>query len=345
MFCIVLHHYAYHGSIQWAAQYNHNILATEKIYLFLCCLGKAAVVAFVLIGAYFLSEKQFKLWRVVNLCTTTFVYSWLIYLILAWKFPQLIANVPKYSIWLPIPIPSNYWFVISYVYMLCCMPFMNLILHRLNRRQLLSILVLMFMFWNILQFITNKKLDNDQWNFFTNNNYFLFIYLIAGYIRRYRPKNISKIWSSFVFLLFSLTIVIVLICNVSKNDYGLLGAMMATLNNPFSLILGIAIFSFFNNLNIGSIPAVNFIASSMFGVYLIHDNSFIRPFLWHTVSHSFVYANNPLTYFNYGLTICILTFISCILIDIVKRYSIDFLVNRFMAMATARYLKWTNGNM
>ena len=342
MFCIVLHHYAYHGSIDWAINFNKNILPSEQVYLFLCCFGKAAVVSFVLIGAYFLSEKRFKFERIINLCSTTFVYSWIIYLVLLWKFPKLVVNIPMKFIWLPIPIPSNYWFVIAYVYMLLCMPFMNLLLRHLNRRQILILLLLMFLCWNILQFVINKKPDNDQWNFFNNNNYFLFIYLIAGYIRKYKPRIFSTIWLSLIMLLVSVSCLLFLIWNVNKSNYGLIGSMMATLNNPFSLMIGVTLFGLFLNINIGSIGFINFISKSMFGVYLIHDNSFIRPFLWHVLVNSHAYVGNAWDYLEHGFVVCLSVFACCIVIDIIKRFSIDLLVNKIMIRVIKIVSQWTN---
>lgn len=48
----------------------------------------------------------------------------------------------------------------------------------------------------------------------------------------------------------------------------------------FTLVAAISIFYFFKNLNIKNNKFINFIASTTFGCYLIHDNTVIRPFLW-----------------------------------------------------------------
>lgn len=340
MFCIVLHHFAYHGSMSWATTYNKAFLKTDQIYLFLACLGKAAVIAFVMTGAWFLSKKQFKLWRVINLCITTFVYSWLIFIVLRWKFPGLINGV-KNNIWLPIPIPSNYWFVIAYCYMLLFMPFLNIILNKLSRRQVICLIFLFSVLWTIIQFIPNQKLDNNDYNFFNLNNYFLLIYLIAGYLRKYTPSWATSFIKSTFMLVCVLVIILLAILSISKNSYNVFAGLMASLNNPFSLCLGISIFLFFNNMSLGHSRIINYISKSMFGVYLIHDNSFIRPVIWQKLVKTITLSKYPFKYLEYGLIVSLYIFVICTFIDILKRIAIDPVINFFAIKVTRGFLKWS----
>lgn len=60
MFVIVLHHYALKGTFDWNP-YNPKYSGAIKVNLFLHYFGKLGVVLFVMIGAYFLCEKQFNL--------------------------------------------------------------------------------------------------------------------------------------------------------------------------------------------------------------------------------------------------------------------------------------------
>ena len=341
MFFIVLHHFAYHGSMTWACKYSKDLIQSERVYVLLCCLGKAAVVSFVLIGAYFLSKKRFKLLRIVNLGETTFIYSWLIYLVLLFSYPSIVKPISAMSVCLPIPLPSNYWFVIAYLYMLLFMPFMNLLLDKLNRRQLLVILVCLFVLWNILQFVPSNKPDNDQWNFFSNNNYFLFLYLIAGYIRKYQPIIVDTLFKSFIAFLVSIIIIAIVIFEISRSNYLFISSFMATLNNPFSLMLGVFIFCLFRKINLGVVKTINFISQSMFGVYLIHDNPFVRDLLWHKIINNTYYNSNGATYLIYGIIVSLSIFFICILIDSIKRYVVDRSVNKILAKYTCYFLMWS----
>lgn len=294
MFLIVMHHFAIHGCEPWANHFHQGIIDTENIYLILLSLGKAAVVAFVLIGAYFLSEKKFKLWRVVNLCLTTFIYSWLIYLILFFCFPSALKIETIPNVWLPIPIPSNYWFVIAYVYMLLMMPFLNLILDKCSQRQVIIIICGLILFWCILQFVPNSKLDNVDYDFFSTNNYFLLIYLIGGYIRRYgKLKSFTKSCFLLLITLLITELVVFIILNYYSKFYDYLWWISATNNGPFGMLIGVPLFLVFKNMHIGYIRFINYVSRSMFGVYLIHDNSFLRDILWKKIINTAPLADNP----------------------------------------------------
>lgn len=339
MFLIVFHHFAIHGS-SWASQYHPAFKGAEEIQLLLLCLGKVGVVAFVLIGAYFLSVKQFKLWRIINLCTITFVYSWLIYLVLLLCYPQVLKMESLQFTFLPIPIPSNYWFVIAYVYMLILMPFLNLVLQKLSNRQLVCLLGLIFLFWCCLQFIPNNKLDNTDYSFFNENNYFLFLYLIGGFIRK--NQLVARPNKAFTYLIGSIIITyLIIILSVNSKNYAFLESFMVAENNPISLIIGILMFLYFNSLKLGHIKAINYVSKSMFGVYLIHDNSFIRYILWNKIINTAPLARHVWGYLFGGLFVSIAIFMICIAIDLLKRKFIDPLVMGRVHRWTDRFLNWS----
>lgn len=306
-------------------------------------VGKAAVVAFVLIGAFFLSEKQFKLSRVVKLCITTFIYSWLVYLGLMLYDPKLVSAEKISDIWLPIPLPSNYWFVIGYVYMLLLMPFMNLILRRCSQRQLKIILGLLFIFWCVMQFMPNNKLDNANYNFFDTDNYFVFIYLIGGYIRKYNTQGsfMLSILSLIGMLLLTFMVVFIII-TFYTNYYDEMWIIMANNNTPVSILIGVPLFLTFKNLHIGHSLIINYISKSMFGVYLIHDNSFMRPFLWQQLVHTAPYAKQAGQYLQYGIITSVVIFCACIVVDVLKRLIIDSVIMKPISQLTKQFVSWTS---
>ena len=60
------------------------------------------------------------------------------------------------------------------------------------------------------------------------------------------------------------------------------------------------------------------VAMTMFGVYLIHEDSFVRPIIWSLIS-SKLYAHSGYEYLIAGLIFSLVVFVACILIDIVCR--------------------------
>ena len=72
---------------------------------------------------------------------------------------------------------------------------------------------------------------------------------------------------------------------------------------------------------------INGIASTTFGIYLIHDNFLIRPLLWGTVFDSAAYVGTPYYFVHFFISVMIV-FICCALIDtLFWRLSFGKLIN------------------
>jgi hypothetical protein len=79
----------------------------------------------------------------------------------------------------------------------------------------------------------------------------------------------------------------------------------------------------------------------MFGVYLIHDNPFVRELLWNKIINNSYYNSNGATYLIYGIIVSLSIFFICILIDSIKRYVIDRSVNKILAKYTRSFVTWS----
>ena len=66
------------------------------------------------------------------------------------------------------------------------------------------------------------------------------------------------------------------------------------------------------------LPLWNLIASSTFGVYLIHDNPYIRNYIWKELFKVSSYINSPYL-FLYSILITFIVFIVCTFIDLIRR--------------------------
>lgn len=340
MFAIVMHHYGVHGTFNQQV-FNPQTIGSMQIGLFLQAFGKVGVILFVMIGAYFLSEKRFQFRRPVNLALTMILYSFGIYggLLL---FTNVIVgdSVNQFKmVLLPFPLPSGYWFVYSYLFLLLAMPVLNLILNCFSQRKLLLLLIGMYILWSLLPVglaMFNAKPDTAPTDFgYSYGTYFLFIYLVAGYVRRYSGKFLNSKVKTGLAALMLLAInwcwVLLLHSQRAVNYY----CNWTDTNGPLILITAIYIFAFFKDVNVHS-KFINYIAKSMFGVYLIHDNSFIRPLLWtHWISSAKV-AHYPWLYLLQSVGYPLVIFGVCVLIDIVLRRLIlgNFLNRVTVAIST-----------
>ena len=82
----------------------------------------------------------------------------------------------------------------------------------------------------------------------------------------------------------------------------------------FTLSLAYFLFIFFKNLKIKNSTFINKIASSTLGIYLIHENIFIKPIIWKKIFPADIYYDKA--YFLI-LALCkiFFVFITCLIID------------------------------
>lgn len=344
MFAIVLHHYAYHSTLKWTV-YNLNYSGSLRINLFLHYIGKLGVVIFVMIGAYFLCKKRFNFQRPLNLTITMFFYSFSIYIVMKYILRLYIWGPDTLErTLLPFPLPSGYWFVYSYIVMLLFMPLLNIIINSLSQAQLKYVILGLTILWSFLTvglMIFNNKPDTTVDDFgYTPATYFILIYFVGAYIRLYGNKGILSsrkklMLGSIICLMFTAFLAY---GSVKPKIYqGMLA--LFDLNSPIVLISAVFIFSYFKCINWKN-RYINYIASSMFGVYLIHENSFIRPYLWTQIISSQLVAKSPVHYLLLGLTYSILVFICCVIMDIfVRKLLVEKYINR-CSMWIANYLKY-----
>ena len=84
-----------------------------------------------------------------------------------------------------------------------------------------------------------------------------------------------------------------------------------------ALLISILLFVGFLNLKIGYQPMINMISSATFGVYLIHDNDYIRDFLWIRLFKNQNYASSKFLA-PYTILQVIIVFVVCILIELFR---------------------------
>lgn len=88
----------------------------------------------------------------------------------------------------------------------------------------------------------------------------------------------------------------------------------------------IAIFLYFVNTKFTYNKVINLIASTTFGVYLIHDNEYVRHFLWHTVFNNAEFQDS-ITIIPYSIVVSIIVFLLC---SIVEFFRIHYIEARFI---------------
>ena len=113
-----------------------------------------------------------------------------------------------------------------------------------------------------------------------------------------------------------------------------------------TLLLGFAIFLYFLNKKPRTSKAVNWVAASMFGVYLIHKNPIMHHLLWNEWLGLSEYFGND-TYPLVVISATAVVFIVCVFIDKARIYLIFKPLDRYLQKfyAWAESLVEKIGNM
>lgn len=282
MILIVAHHYVVHGGFIFGYDVTVNRIFLE----FLSFGGKLGVNCYVLITGYFLSGIKGKRWKsTLKLWIQATVYSLVIYMI------ALITGVARQNIGILITylFPILYevwWFTSIYFVLVLIAPVINIFINSVTQEQFKKSLILMIVISYVIPTLsffgvtTNMQINNTM--------LFVVLYLIAAYIRKYGIKKNIK-WSE----LFWTTILIqnIYICVMDLLgigwDYFAQRAMLLTydMHSFLLLVMSIALFCCFANKKEFYNPYINKIAATTFGVYLIHDNPFVRNYLWQKLLH------------------------------------------------------------
>lgn len=194
-------------------------------------------------------------------------------------------------------------------------PYINKLLKTLKKAEYMNLLLLCGFLWFILAFITTTKLQRNDLLYLT------YLYSIGGYIKLYKDnwkfdkkKNIILILGLIV-LTYSIVLLLKLI-SVKISIVDEYATIFYNQKSPFLLLISIFTFILFKDLNIDS-KLINTLASTTFGVYLIHESKLVYPILWTNIFHCNNYIKSPY-FIIYSLIVCLIVYIVCTLIELIR---------------------------
>ncbi len=322
MILIVTYHYSLHGGFD---KITHSNLCLNTFFLQILLFGgKLGCHLFMLITGYFMIKGKMNYKKIFKLFLELEFYSIILFLVFRFGLGE------KYSKqdWLRNLMPLIYgnWFVVNYIMLYCFIPFINKFLLSIDKNAFKKLMIITIAVYSIVPSIF-YYIDKYQWSF-SNFDYMIVIYLLGAYIRLYGiPKFENKkycikvIVFSYVVLL-GLTIIFDIIAVSLKKDLYVNMATKAQVQTSILLILiAISLFYFFKKTSFNS-KIINFIAPSMLGVYLIHDNGIFKSWYWKEFfpNNNYLYSNYLFVHF---LIKVIGIFIVSLIIDLIRRLLIE----------------------
>ena len=340
MFLIVWFHSIVHGVSGGFKTQNAIEIMTQHSIVFqttqlLSISGKTGVALFVIISGYFLINSNFNLDRIKRNWIPTFFYSisGLVVAYYAGLFPLSFKDFV--SAFLPI-ISNNYWFMTVYMLLILSMPCLNIIWHHCKHNQKLFLIGFLGIFniilpsVNFINYPLNLNTPLILADYSSQFSIFIFYYYIGAYIKELPDNNfINNTLVSLLGIILSLGGYLLFITLTYKQGIILNSADITfnsnrnvwQLNSIFVTIFAISIFLVFKNLPHFHSKIINHLAKATFGIYLIHDNPFMRQLIWFNIFHMERFATVPFKNFIIqDLKKSCAIFIICLLIESIRIY-------------------------
>lgn len=329
MLMIILWHIIMHGRVTL-----YTTGALKLVVEFCYALCTVHVNSFALLSGYFLCEKKrINTGKIVSILGQAWFYKAVIILIIVFFQLETISSVALFEELSPLDV-RNYWFVNCYIVMLILSPFLNILICNIKQKVHRRCLLLCFLLFSVIPIFTLSRTVNNMGSTVIQ---FLFLYLLGSYLKKYpirenlhfqntsRKKRQLLFFSFYVLLAFSNFLL--LHFGETLNQYGneltsFFGYMISSsyllYSNPLSVLGTVFYFLFFETLDIKS-RWINWVASGTFGIYLIHDNYYVRHLLYKFLKIDQGIPVHGIGYFLLILRALILIFGCCLLIEKVRQ--------------------------
>lgn len=332
MFLIVIWHVIMHGKM-FANTSSESIKNILKLIQYIIIIH---VNSFVLLSGYFQSKSKFRIGKFLDLIMEVLFYLTLILIVGNFiGLPIYCTNfVRLYNYYLSCI--DGYWFINCYLIVYIFSDYINKFISSLNYKEYKKFLIIGFVIFSIVPFLCGGKiLNNIGYNFYS----FIYLYILGAFLRIYpineckKLKNISNIWYFIILIciFFSCPLIryfiLFLVFNFKNinfvNDlYIKISYSSLSYFSPLVIVQSLCYFEFFRNLKFKS-KFVNFISRYVFGVYLLHENVYIRGFIYKFLKIDVFYGTS-FKHVLYCFVCAIMIFLFCIFVDIFRKAIFDF---------------------
>lgn len=270
--------------------------------VFFQSLSIACVDIFVFISGWFGIKP-----KVQGLCN--YIFQCLFFLIGIY-IVCLVAGISSFSIMgirgCFAATPLN-WFIKAYLLLYILSPVLNAFVDSASRIQFKSLLIAFYLFQFTYGWVFASSTSFIQDGYSTIS--FIGLYLLARYLRLYRPTFTNFRWSTDFIIVCSLVIGTTILYFISPE----VGNRFLNYISPTTILISIFVILAFSKFRINS-KFVNWCAASSFAVFLLHTNPNV---IWHFQAMCVRLHNSlsPLFYWGGLVIILLIIFILAIVFD------------------------------
>ena len=279
MYVIIAHHLVTNSGIR--GFYNFDSSPFNTMFLELWGMwGKTAVNVFVLISGYFMCMSKLTWQRVLKLWLEIKLYRIAIYIIFLFAGYEVFSVSSIFKVIFNNIYNIENSFTASFLCFYLFIPFYNFIIDRMEQKQLLRLIGLLLLMYTVSStiFFNGYVFNHVGW--------YMTLYFIAAYTRIYPTRWMQrKNFTGKALLISVIASYVSVACLVFMRSRigGWIESyfFMSDSHKLLALVVSLFVFLWFRNLQLPHSKIINNIASTTFGVLLIHANSnAMQTFLW-----------------------------------------------------------------
>ncbi len=327
MFSIICFHCVYYSrAVTEPFTLNHYLVQSFLI------LGKFGVNLYILISGYFMIKSRFRWEKVILLICELYFYNIFIGIFSylwtssSFSFAGMINHI-LHGI-------SHSWFLKVYLMVYILSPFLNRLILNLTQIQLKRLIIITTIFWSVIPTAVSLFKGGESEDILYNNDFIIFIvvYIIGAYLRLYpsgifNSKKSSAVIAALSFaFIFGFMFVYDRFSNILKPETAM---YFIKQDSVFIILMSIGVFCLFKDMKIKNSTVINTVASSLLGIYLLHDNKIGQTFIWKDLldMKTRLSGNYAVIYI---LSICSAIFIIGFVIDIIRQFVEKYTVGKIL---------------
>ena len=210
---------------------------------------------------------------------------------------------------LSAPASGGGWFVDIYILLMLVSPMLNKLLNGCSKGDLLKYSVIVLLLDMGYGFILNKHFDPYGYSLI----HFVCLYIIGYGLKSYQNVSVKDSWKVYILVVSCL-----LLANLLFPDNHWIVKFSNSYASPFIVLGAIFLFLIFVRTNIAHHPFINFVAASMFPVYLIHEGGNVSKWYYATVEEWWATLSIP-TFLLYTTGFIIALFVLTISVDQLRK--------------------------